>query len=492
MYRVNPLLAIDFYKADHRRQYPAGTEYVYSNFTPRSPKYSNTGLPYIIWFGLQNFIMEFLIDSWNKEFFERDKYSVVDEYKRIMDNSLGKNAIPVDHIEALHDLGYLPIKIKALPEGSHVPYGVPVLTIVNTDPKFFWLVNYLESVMSAELWKASTSATTAHAYWKRFVQHSKRTGSPMDFIQWQGHDFSFRGMGGISDAAISGAGHLLSFSGTDTVPAIDFLEKYYMADCSRELVGGSVPATEHSVMSMGTFDGEFNTFKRLITELYPNGIVSIVSDTFDFWKVVTQFLPALKKEILARNGRVVIRPDSSPKSPVEIICGDDDSCTEHERKGAYEILWDIFGGTVNEHGYRELDPHIGLIYGDSITLERQENILRLLEKKGFTASNLVLGIGSYTYQYCTRDNHGFAMKATWGVVNGEDRPIFKDPKTDPGFKKSAIGLLRVVDGPNGVLRMHDMVSMEEEKEGCLKVVFLDGVMITTNNLHEIRKRVQTI
>ena len=477
--------AIDFYKADHGRQYPEGTEYVYSNFTPRSGKHSNVDLGGIVFFGLQGFIKEFLIETWNDTFFKLPKKDVVDAYKRRMDTSLGKDSIPTKHIEALHDLGYLPIEIKALPEGSFVPYGIPVLTIVNTDPRFFWLTNYLESVMSAELWKPCTSATTAKAYKNEFLRHCSKTGSPIDFVNWQGHDFSFRGMGGLSDSIVSGAGHLTSFWGTDTLSAIDYLEDYYEANAEKELIGGSVPATEHSVMCMGTFEDEIGTFKRLITELYPSGIVSIVSDTWDFWKVISEYLPALKNIIMNREGRVVIRPDSG--DPVKIICGDPASEDVIIRKGAYECMWNAFGGTINDKGYKVLDGHIGLIYGDSITLERQKLILKQLEDKGFTASNLVLGIGSYTYQYVTRDTHGFAMKATYGVVNGEGREIFKDPKTDSGLKKSAKGLLQVVT-ENGQFVLKDQVSKEAESESELKTVFRNGSSITTTSLTKIRER----
>ena len=411
-----------------------------------------------------------------------------------MDNYLGKDAISVEHISDLYDLGYLPIKIKAIKEGTLVPIGIPVLTIINTIPKFFWLTNYLETLMSNILWKPITSATTAFLYRKRFEEHAAKTGYDRAFIQWQGHDFSFRGMSGIEDALQSAAGHLISFTGTDSIPAIDFLEMFYNADATKKLVGGSVPATEHSVMSLSAkyinddID-EISTFKRLITELYPNGIVSIVSDTFDFWKVLNEYLPTLKEEILNRDGRLVIRPDSG--DPVKIICGDNESpysmITESQRKGAYEILWDVFGGTVNEKGYKELNPKIGLIYGDSITLRRQDEILTLLEQKGFSASNLVLGIGSFTYEYVTRDTFGFAMKATWGMVNGEERDIYKNPKTDSGFKKSAKGLLQVYE-EEGKLKLKDQCTHEEENQGLLETVFENGELIQDFTLSEIRTK----
>jgi nicotinamide phosphoribosyltransferase len=483
---ISVALMIDGYKADHRRQYPIGTEKVYSNFTPRQSRVF--GVDSVVFFGLQYFIKEYLIKRWNDDFFSKPKSEVVSAYKRRLDNYLGAGAVPCEHMEALHGLGYLPIRIKALAEGTIVPIGVPVLTIINTKPEFFWITNYLETLISNVLWKPITSATTAFQYRKKFETYSKYTGYSKEAIKWQGHDFSLRGMSGNEDGILSGAGHLLSFTGTDSIPSIDFLENYYHADSDKELIGGSVPATEHSVMCMGGSGGEIDTFRRLISEVYPSGIVSIVSDTWDFWEVMGTYLPILKEEILYRDGKVVIRPDSG--DPVKIICGDPDSDIEIVRVGAYETLWNIFGGTINNDGYKELDAHIGMIYGDSITLDRQDEILKQLASKGFSASNLVLGIGSYTYEYVTRDTFGFAMKATWGVVNGEPVEIYKDPKTDAGFKKSARGLLRV-EKNNGELVLRDRVDEVLERGGELQTVYEDGVHLYEHTLSEIRNRLET-
>lgn len=558
---LNPLNCIDFYKADHRRQYPEGTTRVYSNFTPRSDKLANM-LPdfdnKVVFFGLQYFIVWFLVEVWNEQFFDLEKEHVVSRYKRRLDNSLGKDAVPVEHIEALHDLGYLPIEIKALAEGTRVPVKVPVLTITNTKPEFFWLVNYLESVMSCMLWQTCTSATIAYEYKRLLTKWALKTGAPLDFVQFQAHDFSLRGMGGIQSAMMSGAAHMTSFVGTDSVPAIDLLESYYNANSDEELVGTSVAATEHSVQSLGTKAGELDTFKRLITQVYPSGIVSIVSDTWDFWKVVTEYVTELKPDILAREGKLVIRPDSG--DPVEILCGVDievieaDTMDEAEefaleilseivadktahgehganeaerlfrfndtvykasisvdwnrydkqfyymdgvsltgfepikltpaQRGAVECLWDVFGGTTTETGHKILDSHIGLIYGDSITLERASKILERLEKKGFASHNVVFGVGSFTYQYNTRDTFGFAVKSTYGEVNGEPRVIFKDPITDNGTKRSARGLLRVDEN----LVLHDEQTWEEEKTGLLKTVYKDGRAEWKEKLSDIRAR----
>jgi nicotinamide phosphoribosyltransferase len=489
----NPLTACDFYKADHRRQYPKGTTKVYSNFTARSSNHANVLKDrydnQVVFFGLQYFIQDFLIDTWNDNFFDLPVEEVTAAYKRRMDNALGPDAIEVAHIEALHTLGYLPIKIKAVPEGTRVPIGVPCLTIVNTHPEFFWLTNYIETIISCYLWKPITSATIANEYKTLLTEFAIKTGSPVEGVQFQAHDFSFRGMSSLQDAALSGAAHLTSFWGTDSIPAIDLLEDYYFANSSEGMVGCSVPATEHSVMCMGTETRELDTFRRLITETYPNGIVSIVSDTWDFWQVITDYTAQLKEDIMKRDGKVVIRPDSG--DPVKIICGDLDAPEgSPEFKGAVECLYDNFGGTTTSTGHKLLDEHIGLIYGDSITLERANQILTRLEEKGFASGNVVFGVGSFTYQYTTRDTFGFAMKATSGVVNGEYRDIFKNPKTDDGTKKSAKGLLRV-ENEYGTLKLYDEQTPAQEEQGILLTVFEDGIMVAGSTLNDIRDRIDS-
>ncbi len=480
----------DGYKVDHRRQYPADTNLVYSNLTARKSRFPD--IDETVFFGLQYLVKEYLIKQWRENFFQKPLKDVVKQYTRRINNYLGPNKITFDHIEYLHSLGHLPIIVKAVKEGTKVPINKPMMTIYNTDAKCFWITNYLETIISCIIWQPICSATLASQYRKVFDKYADETVGNRDFVQFQGHDFSFRGMGGLESACISGAAHLLSFAGTDTIPAIDFLEQYYGADSDKELVGCSVAATEHSVMCMGGDGNEIATFRRLINEVYPSGIVSIVSDTWDFWKVITEYLPILKDEILARDGKVVIRPDSG--DPVKICCGDPDGKTEWERKGAIECLWDTFGGTVNTIGpsedglsvvaYNQLDSHIGLIYGDSITLQRQDEILSRLKAKRFSSTNMVFGIGSYTYQYQTRDSFGMAKKATYGEVNGVGRNIFKDPATDTDkMKKSHKGLMRL----NGDMSLDQEVSWEEEKGGILEPVFVNGRLVREQTLADIRR-----
>lgn len=482
---MNPLLLTDGYKVDHRRQYPDGTTLVYSNWTPRKSRVE--GVDEVVFFGLQYFIKKYIIEDFETYFFKQPKEKIVNQYARRINNYLGENLVGTAHIEALHDLGYIPMVFKALPEGASVSVRVPMFTMYNTKSEFFWLTNYFETLLSAIIWLPCNSATIAKQYRKILDKMAHETSDNLDFVSWQGHDFSMRGMGGMEAAITSAAGHLLSFTGTDTIPAIDFLENYYNANSDNELIGASVAATEHSVMCMGTTNGEFETFKRLITQIYPKGIVSIVSDTWDLWKVLTQYLPALKIEILNREGKVVIRPDSG--DPVDIICGNANGKTEAEQKGVIELLWDVFGGHINSKGYKELVPQIGAIYGDSITLERAAQIGERLKQKGFASTNIVLGIGSFTYQYNTRDTFGFAMKATYGEVNNEGRAIFKNPITDDGTKKSAKGLMKI-EKQNGKYVLIDEVTWDEEKQGELKEVFRDGKLLVDYTLAQLRENIK--
>ncbi len=482
----------DFYKIAHRAMYPEGTEVVYSTWTPRTSRIK--GVDNVVAFGTQAFIKEYLLDVFQEHFFNRPKADVIAEYKRLIKATLGDPNPETKHLEDLHDLGYLPLSIKALPEGTIVPTRVPTLTIQNTDPRFFWLTNFIESLASCELWQPSTSATLAIEY-KRMMDEFALATHPeaVAFTIFQGHDFSMRGMSSLRSAILSGMGHLVAgFAGTDTIPAISAAEYYYNANVEKELVGTSVPATEHSIQCAYGDDAKY--LKRMLSEVHPSGIVSIVSDGYDFWDVITRVIPSLKKEIIARKGgpvgdKVVIRPDSG--DPVLIVCGDPSAPVgTPEYKGAIECLYEIFGGTESATGYKVLDSHIGLIYGDAITLKRAEEIMSRLEAKGFASTNVVFGIGSYTYQYNTRDTFGYALKSTLCVIDGIEKQIFKNPKTDDGTKKSQKGRVAVLkDGDSYMVR--DGLSLDDVIKGdMLREVFRNGTLLIDENFSDIRARIQ--
>jgi nicotinamide phosphoribosyltransferase len=590
----------DGYKIGHRPMFPLNTHYTYGNLTARADRLFLKSVSAskfwdhkVAWFGLQGILQE-LKELWDKSFFSQPKEAVIRRYKRRMDNYMGVGKVPTDGMEALHDLGYLPIQVLSLPEGSRVNMNVPLYVIYNTHPDFFWFTNYLETSMSNLIWKMVTNATIAYEY-RRVLEHwAKLTGSPEDFIAVQGHDFAYRGVGGPEDGCRSNSAHLTSFAGTDTITAIDYVEDYYGANVETQFVACTIPATEHAVATANILsnlhrmihqrradglpdlteaefkalrlEGEQQFIRRLITEVYPDGGISLVCDSFNFWGVLTDVLPALKPEIMARLkdstglNKVVVRPDSG--DPVEIICGVEifseaeavvmmtnstyhegilterpkkiyfravngqtylatdkiagrkagaldgideghwvggyliqDHILTAEEKGAIEVLWEIFGGTVNDNDYRVLDEHIGLIYGDSITVQRTEEIMRRLARKNFASCNVVLGIGSYTYQYNTRDTFGMAIKATAVDVGGTLIDLYKAPATEgETAKKSAKGFLRVVKDEAGdfILAQEQEMTFADLAEGSgeLRPVFKNGVFLSRVTLEEVRERLR--
>ncbi len=490
---MKALINCDAYKLGHAEQYPPGTTKVYSNLTPRSTKLFNVPAEYndgkIVWFGLQGFLNE-LEETWNETFFKKDIDAIVLQFARFIEPFGGDGAKWGVRLRELHKAGFLPLEIKALREGSLVPAGIPVLTITNTLPEFYWLPNFLETYLSAELWKASTSATTARVYRRILDKYAIKTGASLAFVDWQAHDFSVRGMSGIADAAKSGAGHLLYFTGTDNLPAVQYvMDNYYGQNT---FVGGSVPASEHAIMSAGGKESELETFRRLLAT-YPTGVISIVSDTWDFWRVITEYTVQLKDTIMNRQKNVqglaktVFRPDS--EDPVKVICGNPDAPEgSPERKGAVQCLWEVFGGTVNTKGYKTLDEHVGLIYGDSITPARAEQILATLAENGFASDNIVFGVGSFTYQYCTRDTLGFAMKATYVEIDGQGMAIAKAPRGDSG-KASASGLLRVKKDESGTYFLEQNC---ESASGGLLVPVYEGYrgVLSSTGLESMRDRVR--
>lgn len=487
MESIIPSLICDFYKTSHYNQYPKDTEFLYSTLVPRSNKYL-PAVDRVVSINITGFLKKYFVDYFNKFFFERPEDEVVKEYSDSIKRTLGIDDTG-DNIRKLHKLAYLPIRVKAIPEGKSSPIGVPNLTIENTHKEFAWLTNYLETLLSCSLWQPITSASIARQY--RFLgeKYATKTCDNNFHVSFQFHDFSVRGMSSLESAQTSGLGHLIYFDGTDNIPAITYADKYYSGKSAKDWNPTSIPATEHSVMcaniakqqAEGKGRDETETYRKLITEIYPSGFVSIVSDTYDFWHNVSVVIPSLKEEIMARNGRVIIRPDSG--DPVQIICGiPDSSGSTAEEKGLIQALWETFGGTINERGYKVLDSHIGAIYGDSITLERAEQIFAGLEAKGFASSNIVLGIGSYTYQYHTRDSLGFAVKATSIIQNGVEYPIQKDPKTDPG-KKSFCGRVKVVNDKC----IDNMSSKGDYSDDELEVVFENGI-VSHVDIGTVRKR----
>lgn len=483
MNKTNPMLLIDYYKAVHAEMLPEKMTKSVSYFTPRMSRIGRWDK--VVMFGLQGFIKTYLIDYFNREFFERPFGEVVAEYQRVLDNTLGAGVYGIEKIKKLHRLGYLPIEIVALPEGTRVPMHIPMFGITNTHPDFAWLPQALESLISAESWHPMIAATVGYTYREivnRYygltcddgIEKAKALGA-----------FDFRGEECTDSAIKAGAGWCLSFLNTATVPVVPWLEQLYCCDCTKEPVAFGSPSTEHAVMcSNFAVDGDEITFlRRLLTEIYPNTSVSVVLDSYDYWNVIENILPQLKEEIMNHNGCMLMRGDS----------GD---CVEVVTKTVFK-LWEEFGGMINGKGYKVLDPHVKAIYGDSITVQRCEQIYRILEENGFACSNVALGVGSFSFQCIeedgilkpfTRDTFSSCIKATYCEIDGKPYPIFKDPK-EGGFKKSQKGCC-VVSEEDGELQYRDELNWEEAASGenLLQTVFKDGVLIKEQSLQKIRNR----
>ncbi len=514
----NPALLTDGYKFCHKDQYPVGLEWTYETWTPRKSRIE--GVTHAVCYGLQGALAT-LYWKWQKGFFERPLETVMEEIKESLTGTFSVTNPEMvanydySHFEKLHKLGYLPIRVRALPEGTFVQIGgefeengnkvqksgVPMFTIESTLREFFWLTGYLETPISCLIWQPMTDATIADKYKRILTYYAELTGcnQPKRVFN-QGGDFSMRGMGSPEAAYRSTPGHLLSFGGSATIPARNYLMAYYHA---KPDVIAYAPSTEHSVMESYGRD-EKSAILRLVTEVYPSGTVTIVSDTYNLWNLVDNVLtdPEVKEAIMSRNGKVNIRPDSG--DPIRIICGDETANEENvdERlkgfaatmqKGLIQRLYEIFGGSENAKGFIEVDSHIGAVYGDSITPERAIEICKGLMRKGFVTVSVGLGIGSYTYQYMTRDTLGFALKGTAEVMNGEFKVIYKDPATDSDkFKKSQKGLVAVVF-EDGDYRLVDNLTPEEyekiKERDELRTVFVDGDFVRTQTFDEIRERV---
>jgi nicotinamide phosphoribosyltransferase len=496
MFKPISLFYTDGYKIGHKKMLSPGTTKLYGTWIPRSVKYAPKGVSKIVSFG-QQLVVTWLHDEFTENFFSLPLDEAM-KFGKDMSMYLGMN-YDSSHFEELHNLGYLPIRIKSLPEGIETNPNVPHMTFINTVDGFAWLTLYLETIISSLAWKPSTSSTIALQYRRNLVEWVMKTDPNNAWlIDFLAHDFSARGLSPW-DMLSSGLGHATSFRGSDSIIVIPG-SRYFYGEPENEVAINSVNASEHSVSTTCIFTmGESEMIKYFMDQ-FPDGILSIVSDTFDLWQLITEFLPENKEQIMSRNGKLVIRPDSG--DPVDIICGYDPYKRTNipdikfepkpEHKGVIELLWDIFGGTINEQGYKVLDPHIGAIYGDSITLDRQIEIYERLAAKGFASTNIVLGVGSFTYQMNTRDTFGFAAKGAWfeveenGTKVGYD--IYKDPVTDDGTKKSLKGLICVTEN-------HEVLTQctpEQESQGILHTIYENGHFFNQVTLTQIRERLKQL
>lgn len=458
----NILLLTDSYKVSHYKQYPPKTEIVFSYFESRGGKYSET-----CFFGLQYFLKKYL----EGPVVTQEKIDEADQLFQVhFGNKEMFNRTAWEYILKEYN-GHLPVKIKAVPEGSVLPYRNVLMTIENTDPKCYWLTNYLETLL-VQVWYPTTVATQSHFLKKLIGHYLEETGTPAD-LPFKLHDFGFRGVSSVESAGIGGAAHLVNFSGTDTLQALRIIQEYYNTN---EVFGFSVPASEHSTMTSWTKGQETAAYKNMLDQ-YPTGTVSVVSDSYDIFNAAKEIWgKELKDHVLERDGTLVIRPDSGDILTVILRL--------------LNILDEAFGSTTNAKGYKLLHPKVRILQGDGMDAAAIEQLLKDIIAKGWSADNLVFGMGGGLLQKINRDTLKFAFKCSWAQIDGKGREVYKDPITDPG-KKSKRGRLKLIKTTNGNYQTVEERTVRENKEGLdlLETVFENGKIVKEWQFEEVRANI---
>lgn len=592
MKQINMMLMSDFYKQGHPEFYPEGQNYLFTCGTPRMSRI--TGINEMVVWGIQAFAMDYLIERFNDTFFKSPKDEVVQEVQEFISQTFNCTSFNINRIADIHDLGYLPVRLWALPEGTVMPVinqkenpdtvQVPFMAYESTHEKFAWVAEFLESITSCQTWYPMVIATVAKFGYRDIVnKHWEKSvvGQPACTAI---SEFGFRGAEGSEGAIMASAAFLTCFNKTATVPAIDYLKHYYGKGMTLGEIGSGMSSTEHSTMcSNYSVDGNEDDFMiKLFTKVAPSGNLSVVCDSYDYWGRINALCTdrALKQAVLNRDGCIYIRGDSG--DPADIICGTlkgrnvlyTEKCEQKElyseieawavknwknftyentttiktpdnkyanvtvyfatageedvetyyinevadiefewfeptleHLGTVEALWNGYGGTINEKGYKVLESHVRAIYGDSITTLKAEEIYNRLEEKGLAANNVALGAGSFSLQAWeevdrtgnkilkphTRDTFGIAFKATYCEINGTGHQVYKDPKTDTNkFKKSQRGMVVVLRDSDGKLYAKDHLTREEfnalANENVMQPIFENGKMLVEEKLKDIRDR----
>jgi nicotinamide phosphoribosyltransferase len=462
----NLLLLADAYKYSHYKLYASSTTKIYSYLESRGGMFNET-----VFYGLQYFLKEYL----EGQAFTKEN---IDEAEEVLNGVFGRKGVfkreNFDYIIDKYD-GRLPIRIKAVPEGTAVPVKNVLMTIENTDPNCFWLTNFLETLLM-QVWYPSTVATLSREI-RKTVEHyfeltaDEASKSAIDFVL---NDFGFRGVSSVESAGLGGSAHLINFMGSDTVYASAFAKKYYDA---KKIYGMSVPATEHSIMTLKGAAGEKEIFNHVLSA-YPDGILSCVSDSYNIFNAVGELWgKEFKDKIMQRNGTLVIRPDSG--DPVQILLS------------VFEMLFDRFEFTTNSKGYRVLPKQVRVIQGDGIDYDSIQLIYKTLMTKGISAENLLLGMGGALLQKVNRDTQKFALKCSYAEVNGEMVEVQKSPmemneqgELVKSFKTSKAGRLKLIQTEIGLKTVNE----SERGEDILETVFENGEIKKTYTFEEIRER----
>ena len=457
--RKNLLLLTDSYKFTHWKQYPPGTETVFSYFESRGGLFKET-----VFFGLQYFLKEYLAGH---AFSSQD----IAHAKAIVDAHIGPGAFNTEGWQYILDKhnGKLPIKIQAVAEGTPVPTSNVLMTIENTDPKCFWLTNYLETLL-VQVWYPTTVATLSREMKVILNQFLEETGDP-SLINFKLHDFGFRGVSSVESAGIGGAGHLVNFMGTDTVQSLIVARDYY----GESMAGFSIPAAEHSTITSWGKEHEVDAFRNMLTQ-YPSGLVAVVSDSYDIYRACAVLWGTELRDIVEnRDGTLVIRPDSG-------------EATEVVPK-VLHTLGNAFGYTLNAKGYKVLNPKVRVIQGDGINYTSMGEILQAMKTEGWSTDNIAFGMGGALLQQLNRDTQKFAFKCSSVTVNGQEQDVFKSPVGSP-WKKSKAGRLKLCLGLMG----GELVwYTDKESAGChthskdmLNTVFLNGEITKDFTFADVR------
>lgn len=464
----NLVLLADAYKYSHHKLYMPGTTQVYSYLESRGGKFDET-----VFFGLQYVLKEYLEGAVITT-------ADIDEAEALLLEVFGRNDVfdrkNFDYIVEVHG-GRLPVRIKAVPEGTSVPVSNVMMTIENTDPKCFWLTNFLETLLM-QMWYPITVATLSREIKKvvkRYYEQTATVGAEagIDFVL---NDFGFRGVSSVESAGLGGAAHLVNFLGSDTLAGSMLAKKYYKAT---KAYGMSIPATEHSICTLLGEQGEKEVFKHVL-DTFPTGIVACVSDSFNIFRACEEYWGEdLKNQILERDGRLVIRPDSG--DPIQTLLK------------VYEILFAKFGFVTNQKGYKVLPPQIRVIQGDGINYESIGEIYEALKANGISAENLVLGMGGALLQKVDRDTQKFAIKCSFAEINGQGVNVQKSPtemaengNITPSFKKSKTGKLKLVRSTAGYRTVMETEAPNAIDE--LVTVFENGSLTKEYSFEEVRMR----
>ena len=457
----NLIILTDSYKVTHWRQYPKNTTNIYSYFESRGGEYSE-----VTFFGLQYILKKYFsepIRKWH-----------LDAARELLVQHFGSNSLFNDqgwkHIIKEH-AGWLPLSIRAVPEGTTVGTRNVLMTVENTCPKCFWVTNYMETLL-VQVWYPTTVCTRSRNAKKVILKYLQKTGDPA-LIDFKLHDFGFRGSGTVDSAAIGGCAHLVNFKGTDTLEALVAARLYYDEPCA----GFSIPASEHSTMTSWGKEYEVSAFENMINQYGDNSLYACVSDSFNIYEACELLWGTiLRDKVLNAKGTLVIRPDSGDPNIVVLKCLD--------------ILSEKFGYTVNQKRYKVLNPKVRIIQGDGVNERLIETLYATMVASGWSADNVGFGSGGWLLQDMTRDTSRYAFKCSAATVDGEDRGVFKDPITDAGkqSKQGRFVLYKKLDGYH-TYNQEQLKDIQTNND-CLHSVYYNGNFENMETFEEIRKRAE--